>query len=161
MPYDRLRAVQYAAYWWSGFNPMFRAFPGADCTNFVSQCLWAGGMPMEITGRRDKGWWYLGPNEQWSYSWAVAHSLRWYLDTSGPGQKRATARELELGDVISYDWNGNQVWNHNAIVVGYDLEGEPLMAAHSEPAWGRPWRYTDSPAHTPRTNYLFWHITIP
>ena len=160
MPYDRVQALQYAALWWSSFNPLFRAFQD-DCTNFISQCLWAGGMPMEVTDRRDKGWWYLGPNEQWSYSWAVAHSLRWYLDTSGRGQKLETATQLELGDVISYDWNGDDTWNHNTMVVGYDPDGEPLVAAHTVPSWGRQWRYRDSPAFTLRTRYLFWRITVP
>lgn len=161
MVYNRFQAVQYAALWWNGFNPLFRAFPGDDCTNFVSQCLWAGGMPMEYTGRRDRGWWYLGPDEEWSYSWTLAHSMRWYLETSGRGIPQPEARQLELGDVISYDWNGNGVWQHKTIVVGYDPFGEPLVAAHSVPSWGRPWRYTDSPAFTPRTKYLFWHITLP
>lgn len=160
MPYDRIQAVQYAALWWSGFNPHFRAFRD-DCTNFISQCLWAGGMPMEYTGRRDQGWWYLGPNENWSFSWAVAHSLRWYLDVSGRGQKRESARELELGDVISYDWDGDNTWQHNTIVVGFDPQGEPLVAAHTVASWGRPWAYTDSPAYTPRTQYLFWHVELP
>lgn len=161
MPYDRQQAVLYAAYWWSGSNPMFRFMRTDDCTNFISQCLWAGGMPMEVTGRRDKGWWYLGPNEQWSYSWAVAHSLRWYLDTSGRGKKVASARDLEVGDLISYDFNGNDVWDHTTIVIGFDPDGEPLVAAHTAPAWGRPWRYSDSPAHTSSTKYLFWHISVP
>jgi hypothetical protein len=160
VPYDRSQAVQYAAMWWSSFNPMFRAFQD-DCTNFISQCLWAGGMPMEVTGRRDQGWWYLGPNENWSYSWAVAHSLRWYLDVSGRGEKRESARQLELGDVISYDWDGDHTWQHNTIVVGFDPDGEPLVAAHTAAAWGRPWPYRDSPAYTPKTQYLFWHINLP
>ncbi|HYG58115.1 MAG TPA: amidase domain-containing protein [Symbiobacteriaceae bacterium] len=160
MPYNRLQAVQYAAFWWGGFNPLFRAFSD-DCTNFISQCLLAGGMPMEVTGRRDKGWWYLGPAEQWSYSWAVAHSLRWYMETSGRAERREEARQLELGDIIAYDWDGDGNWQHNTIVVGFDLEGEPLVAAHTAAAWGRPWRYTDSPAYTSRTKYLFWHIKLP
>lgn len=159
MPYDRTQAVQYAALWWASFNPLFRAFPD-DCTNFISQCLLAGGMPMEVTGRRDRGWWYLGPNEQWSFSWAVAHSLRWYLDGSGRGERREAARQLELGDIISYDWDGDGTWQHNTIVVGYDPEGEPLVAAHTAAAFGRSWRYTDSPAYTARTKYLFWHIKL-
>lgn len=161
MDYDRQKAVLYAASWWSGANPMFRFFPDDDCTSFISQCLWAGGLAMVVTGRRDTGWWYLGPDEQWSYSWAVSHSLCWYLQTAGRGQRRSTARELELGDLISYDWNGNDRWDHNAIVVGFDPDGEPLMAAHSVPAWERPWRYTDSPAYGPHTKYLFWHISLP
>lgn len=80
---------------------------------------------------------------------------------SGRGKKRAAAGELELGDLISYDWNGDGVWQHVAIVVGVDREGEPLVAAHTAPAWGRPWRYTDSPAYTASTKYLFWHISTP
>lgn len=157
MPYDRFQAVQYAALWWNGNNPLFRAFAD-DCTNFVSQCLFAGGWPMELSDRRDKGWWYRGPNEQWSFSWAVAHSLRWYMETSGRCERRERARDLELGDVISYDWDGDGVWQHNAVVVGYDRDGEPLVAAHTIPSWGRGWRYLDSPGYTPRTHYLFWHI---
>lgn len=159
MPYDRFRAVQYAAQWWSGYNPAFRGFED-DCTNFISQCLYAGGMPMEATGRRDEGWWYLHPNEGWSFSWAVAHSLRWYLAISGRGENRPAARDLELGDVISYDFEGDGTFDHNAIVVGFDLDGEPLVAAHTAPAWGRPWAYRDSPAFSERTRYLFWHIVL-
>lgn len=159
MPYDRMRAVQYAARWWAGANPAFRAFRD-DCTGFISQCLWAGGMPMEGHGRRDKGWWYLGPNEQWSYSWAVANALRWYLASSGRARQANTARELELGDIIAYDWNGDGVWQHNTILVGFDPDGEPLVAAHTAAAWGRPWRYLDSPAYTAHTKHLFWHIIL-
>jgi hypothetical protein len=161
LPYNRQQAVGYAASWWSGANPMFRFMRANDCTNFVSQCLWAGGMPMAVTNRRDKGWWYLGPNEQWSYPWAVSNSLRWYLDTSGRGQQRGAARDLELGDVISYDWHGGDGWDHTTIVVGFAGDREPLVAAHAAPAWERPWRYADSPSYSPRTKYLFWHIAIP
>jgi hypothetical protein len=157
MPYDRSQAVQYAALWWAGYNPQFRAFHD-DCTSFISQCLLAGGLPMQSTGRRDKGWWYHGPNEQWSYSWAVAHSLGTYLHSSGRAERRASAGDLAIGDVISYDWNGDGAFQHNVVVVGFDAAREPLVAAHSVASWGRPWPYHDSPAYTPSTKYLFLHI---
>ncbi|WP_245183599.1 amidase domain-containing protein [Lentibacillus salicampi] len=51
-----------------------------DCTNYVSQCMRAGGAP-----DRGSGWWYQEDN--WSYSWAVAHSMRWYLSGSTSGLK--------------------------------------------------------------------------
>jgi hypothetical protein len=161
VPYQRVQALQYAALYWNGYNPLFRYFPGADSANFVSQALWAGGMPMEVTGRRDQGWWYLGPNEQWSYSWAVVHSLRWYLEGSGRAQRHQEAKELEIGDVILYDWDGDDVWQHAVLVIGFDPAGEPLVAAHSAPAWGRPWRYTDSPQYRPNTAYMFFHVELP
>lgn len=159
MGYDRVQAVQHAAQWWNGFNPVFRRFRD-DCTNFISQCLWAGGMPMEATERRDKGWWYRHEDEGWSFSWTVAHSLRWYLETSGRGVPRGAARELDPGDVISYDWDGDGVWQHNTIVVGFNRDGEPLVAAHTVPSWGRPWAYADSQAYTPQTRYRFIHIEV-
>jgi hypothetical protein len=157
VPYNRMQAVQYAALWWAGRNPLFRYFHD-DCTNFISQALLAGGLPMEVTGRRDRGWWYLGPNEQWSFSWAVAHSLRWYLESSGRAEVRPSARDLQFGDVIAYDWNGDGAIQHNTLVVGFDPDGEPLVAAHTVAAWGRPWPYRDSPAYTPATKYLFLHM---
>ena len=48
-----------------------------NCTNFISQCLHAGGAPMRGYPNRGSGWWL--QNKNWSYSWAVAHSLRLYL----------------------------------------------------------------------------------
>lgn len=159
MPYDRDRAVRYAEQWWSGYNPAFRSFQD-DCTNFISQCLFAGGMDMEVTGGRDSGWWYLHPEEGWSFSWAVAHSLRWYLETSGRCEPRGAARDLELGDVICYDFEGDDVFDHSAMVVGFDRAGEPLVAAHTVASWGRPWGYRESPAFTQGARYRFWHVAL-
>ena len=56
---------------------------------------------------RDKGWWIQQGN--WSFSWSVAHSLRWYLEGSTTGLKGRRvqyAEELELGDVIFMIFKG-------------------------------------------------------
>ena len=53
------------------------------CTNYVSQCLRAGGAPMWGYPNREKGWWIQGGT--WSLSWSTSHSLRWYLGTSKKG----------------------------------------------------------------------------
>ena len=49
--YDREKAVAYAHKWAYGRNPAYGDFSemGGDCTNFVSQCLHAGGAPMNYT----------------------------------------------------------------------------------------------------------------
>ena len=52
--YDRRRAVQYAERWWNDYNPQFKKFE-VDCTNYVSQCMWAGGAPMRGYPNRSKG----------------------------------------------------------------------------------------------------------
>ncbi|MEM1506501.1 amidase domain-containing protein, partial [Domibacillus sp. 8LH] len=80
--YDRLAAVQYAERWWNSYNPNFRKFE-VDCTNYISQCLLAGGAPMRGAPVRERGWWY--NQDSWSFSWAVAHSMRWYLSGSTDG----------------------------------------------------------------------------
>ncbi|MEL7565114.1 MAG: amidase domain-containing protein [Dehalobacterium sp.] len=160
--YDRTAAVRYAHKWWNSYNPNFRSF-SVDCTNYVSQVLYAGGIPMNYTGKTNTGWWYSGnggKEDKWSYSWAVAHSLRWYL-AEGKGihvENAKSARELMPGDIICYDWDGDGVWQHNTVVVGHNGAGEPLINAHTNNSQNRFWDYQDSVAWTEKTQYLFWKI---
>jgi hypothetical protein len=161
--YDRYKAIKYADAWWNSYNSEYREFT-VDCTNYVSQCLFAGGGPMSHTGRRDRGWWYKhaeGQGDQWSYSWAVAHSLRWYLPTSKSGLRAEevfSAKELKLGDVICYDFDGDGKWQHNTIVTDHDAMGEPLVNAHTTNSYHRYWDYRDSYAYTEKVKYKFFHI---
>ncbi|MED0678198.1 amidase domain-containing protein [Aneurinibacillus thermoaerophilus] len=160
--YDRLQAVRYAEAWWDGYNPQFRHFD-VDCTNFISQCLYAGGIPMRYTGNKATGWWYRGgnsPSAQWSHSWAVAHSFRWYLEKGGhiKTEVKTSAGELSLGDVICYDFDGDGRWQHSTIVVAKDSQGMPLVNAHTTNSRHRYWDYHDSTAYTPRIQYRFFHI---
>lgn len=160
MAYNRQQAWQYAERWWNGFHPSFRRFTD-DCTNYVSQVLWAGGFSMEFHARRDRGWWYrrgAGGQEQWSYSWAVAHALRWYLERSHRAQVVKSPADLDIGDVICYDWNGDGHWQHNTVVVAFDAAGMPLVNAHTVASHHRYWDYQDSYAYTERTQYRFFHI---
>jgi len=162
-PYNRQKVKEYADQYWNSPNPNFLHFD-VDCTNYVSQCLLAGGAPMNYTGRRDSGWWYQGRKggrEGWSYSWAVANALQHYLATSRSGLRAEQVHspyELELGDVIFYDWDGNGSFQHSTIVTGFDLAGEPLVNAHTVNSRARLWSYRDSPAWSERTWYRFFHI---
>ena len=51
-PYRRERAVEYARRWATMRNPVFYDFPeiGGNCTNFVSQALYAGSCRMNGLG---------------------------------------------------------------------------------------------------------------
>ncbi|KYD26265.1 amidase domain-containing protein [Geobacillus sp. FSL W8-0032] len=156
--YDRAQAVRYAETWWNRHNPAFPSFP-VDCTNFVSQCLYAGGVPMTGYPNRARGWWC--QNGSWSYSWAVAHSLRWYLSGSRIGLQAVEVSEpgqLMAGDVICYDFQGDGRFDHSAIVVAKDQEGMPLVNAHTTNSRMRYWSYEDSSAYTPNIRYKFFHI---
>lgn len=161
--YDRAKARRYAEKWWNGTNPKYMDFE-VDCTNFVSQCLFAGGAPMNYTGKRESGWWYQGKDggrELWSFSWAVAHSLQSYLSSSKSGLRSEqvdSPHRLAIGDVICYDWDGNGRFQHNTIVTGFDAVGMPLVNAHTTDSRARYWDYRDSYAWTPNTRYRFFHI---
>jgi hypothetical protein len=156
--YDRFAAVRYAETWWNSYNPAFKKFP-VDCTNFVSQCLYAGGIPMRGYPNRVKGWWM--KNDSWSYSWAVAHSFRWYLSGTHSGLKAmevSSPEKLMPGDVICYDFQGNGRFDHTTIVVAKDRQGMPLVNAHTTNSRMRYWSYEDSTAYTPNIQYKFFHI---
>jgi len=158
--YDRSKAVAYAEKWWNSYNPAFPQF-AVDCTNYISQCLHAGGAPMRGAPIRERGWWCSYSN--WSFSWSVAHSFYWYLKASTIGLQAievTNAKELYPGDVICYDFQGNNRWDHTTIVVAKDQNGEPLVNAHTDNSKHRFWTYTDSAAWTPQIKYRFFQIQI-
>ncbi|MFT4415060.1 amidase domain-containing protein [Fredinandcohnia humi] len=156
--YNRLAAVQYAELWWNSYNPRYEKF-NDNCTNFISQCLHAGGAPMHGYPDRGKGWWM--QNNSWSWSWSVANAFRWYLSGSRKGlqaREVSSPRQLLLGDVICYDFEGDGKYNHNTIVVAKDALGYPLVNAQSQNSRMRYWSYEDSTAYTPNITYKFFHI---
>lgn len=156
--YNREAAVAYANKWWNAYNPKYETFR-VDCTNYISQCLFAGGAPMRGSPVREEGWWYTGG--MWSFSWSVAHSLRWYLSTSNEGLTASevdSAKELMPGDIICYDFEGDERWDHNTIVVAKDKDNMPLVNAHTDNSRNRYWTYEDSLAWTNRTAYTFFRI---
>jgi hypothetical protein len=163
IPYNRRQVQKYTDEWWNGENPQYLHFE-VDCSNFVSQCLRAGGAPMSRAGRRDVGWWYVGRQggrELWSYSWAVANSLCHYLSASRSGLRAEIVDDpllLTIGDVICYDWNGTGKFQHSTIVAATAADGMPLVNAHTVESYHRYWDYRDSYAWTPQTRYRFFHI---
>ena len=62
--YDRDKSVAYAKKWAYGRNPKFYAFSnlGGDCTNFASQCIYAGAGVMNYTPTF--GWYYKNLNDR-------------------------------------------------------------------------------------------------
>ena len=67
-PYIRENAVTYARKYAFSQNPLFSSFAGigGNCTNFVSQAIYAGSCEMNYTPTF--GWYYISLNER-SPSW--------------------------------------------------------------------------------------------
>ncbi len=155
--YDREAVVRYANVWWDDYNPAYPKFAD-DCTNYVSQCLHAGGAPIWGQPNREEGWWLGGGT--WSLSWATAHSLRWYLAGAKKGLTAtivSSPSQLELGDVIVYDFQNDGRFDHAAIVTAKDGD-VPFVNAHTYNVRERLWDYKDSYASTPDARYIFFKI---
>ncbi|HEY2494134.1 MAG TPA: amidase domain-containing protein [Paenibacillus sp.] len=161
--YHREEAVAYADRWWDSDNPEFTSF-AVNCTNYISQCLFAGGAPIHYTGKRASGWWYKGyvnDKEWWSYSWAVSNSLERLLTSSTWGLRADVVErpeQLSLGDVIIYDWDGDGSYQHSTIVTAFDAGGMPLVNANTVSSKHRYWDYKDSYAWNENTKYQLLHI---
>lgn len=157
--YNRFNAVKYAETWWDGHNKEYPLYAN-DCTNFISQCLRAGGIRMVGMPKPGTGWWYRNHSNS-SYSWRVAHALRRFLPSPKTGIKAEevpSPKDLTLGDIIVYDFEGDGVWNHCTIVVAKDENGEPLVNAHTVNSRKRYWSYYDSSAFTENIKYKFFHF---
>lgn len=143
--YSRNSAVNYALTYGANPNPRYRYFKeyqqlGGDCTNFISQCLHAGGAPFDYNFKIQ--WWY-NSSGSWSPAWAIAHSLYWYLkeknrlDSPGlKGQEVSDIRLLQTGDLIMYESYRNVIY-HAAMITNIIKEGNsftPLITQHTPEA---------------------------
>ena len=99
-PYSRLRAVLYARRWAFGRNPDYYSFDGigGDCTNFVSQCLYAGSGVMNFTPVF--GWFYKSSSDRTASWTGVEFLYNFCSPTKARGrlppklQKRGSASEM-------------------------------------------------------------------
>ena len=102
LSYQRTAAVEYARRWAFGRNPAYYDFSGigGDCTNFASQCIFAGAGVMNFTPTF--GWFYRSVNDR-TPSWTGVEYLYNFLihnEGAGPYAKEVPLSELEVGDVV-------------------------------------------------------------
>lgn len=81
MEYNRANAVAYAKKWAYGRNPKYYDFSdlGGDCTNFASQCIYAGSGVMNYTPTY--GWYYISVNNR-APAWTGVDELYRFLTTN-------------------------------------------------------------------------------
>lgn len=143
IPYDREAAVAYAHKWAFGRNPLYYDYEelGGDCTNFASQCLYAGTGIMNFTPTY--GWYYIDANQK-SPAWTGVIYFRNFLrreePSPGPFAIETDLDQLLPGDFIQFNFKG-EVFSHTPIVVRVGNPATPenvLLAAHSYDADYRP-----------------------
>jgi hypothetical protein len=141
--YDREAAVAYAKEWAYRRNPRYYDFSeiGGDCTNFVSQCLYAGGSAMNPVPTF--GWYYYSSQNR-APAWTSVRYLYQFLTSNrgiGPYAEQVSAEKLLIGDLVQIRFLGAEDFGHTPIIVA--IAGEPsleniLVAAHSIDTDDRP-----------------------
>lgn len=124
--YDRGKAVEYAKKWALKRNPRFYDFEeiGGDCTNFISQCIYAGAEVMNYTPVM--GWFYNSVYNR-SPSWTGVQYLYNFLISNtgvGPYASASSIEQLEIGDVIQLGDQDNRFY-HSLFIT--KIDGTPTF----------------------------------
>lgn len=135
--YNRNAAIEYAWKWAYSRNPRYIDFSnlGGDCTNFISQCIYAGSNVMNFTP--DTGWYYISSSER-AAAWTSANFLGKFLITNkgnGPLAIYTDINLLEKGDLVQLSF-GDNVFTHSLLVINTF----PIItvATHTNDAYDRP-----------------------
>lgn len=139
MKYNRRNVYEYAREWAYGRNPKYYNYDsiGGDCTNFVSQCIFAGCGQMNYN--KNNGWYYINGNDK-SPSWTGVQFLYNFLISNkgaGPSGVGSEIGNLEIGDVIQLSFDGIK-FSHSLIVVqNGGSANDTLIAAHTYDVFGK------------------------
>jgi len=141
-PYNREAAVTYAHMWAYRRNPAFYDFEriGGDCTNFASQCIYAGTGVMNYTPTY--GWYYISPDDR-APAWTGVVYLYNFLTANrgvGPYGSAVGIGEVEPGDLVQLKLR-HDYFDHTPVIVAVGSPPTPdniLVAAHSQDVDYRP-----------------------
>lgn len=173
--YNGAAAAAYADTYWQSYNPAWPSFArsGGDCTNFVSQALFAGGLNMRLSPpySGNAAWYMTKTKRRWSYSapWVNAQDnsifalgqlpgvtqVASYYGVA-PGQK--VADNATQGDIVLYDFNNDGIYDHEAIVVASDGTGWDLVDAHTNNRYHVYWTLAQLNASWATTRIVVLHI---
>ena len=134
--YDREKALDYARRWAFDRNPRWYNFDalGGDCTNFVSQCVYAGRNEMNFAPTF--GWYYRSLQDR-APAWTGVEPFGAFLVSNrgaGPHAAETERGGVTVGDVVQLG-NGDRFY-HTLFVCG-DRDGI-FVAAHTGDAFMRP-----------------------
>ena len=137
MAYNRDNAVSYAKQYANNYNPNYvdyATYPGSsDCANFVSQCLYTGGIAM------NDDWHYRYPGYSSpvvSTAWRGAQSLRDFVENLEGAVILDNPTSLKRGDVIFTLESGTSAKSlrraTHAVIVSRDVgsDGSIYVCAH-------------------------------
>ena len=155
--YNRNAAVAYAeryTKWYRPWNLSYYYYTSGDCTNFVSQCLYAGGIQMTDRwyGYRNKkgqfirsdSWSLVEPMRRYFANWKYIRQIS-FISFYGGGYSYQTGSEkniistlssLHKGDIIFIDFKFDKKAIYTHTVIINRLSGDDIFyAAHTSRRW--------------------------
>ena len=137
IPFDRTAAAEYARRWALGRNPEYYNFEniGGDCTNFASQCIYAGAKIMNYTPVT--GWYYNSVADR-TASWSGVEYLYKFLINNrsvGPFARIVNRDEAKVGDIVQLGRSDGSFY-HSPVITA--VTPTILVAAHTFDALNRP-----------------------
>ena len=100
-----------------------------DCTNFASQCLWAGGHPM--MGAWSNTTPYTRPGTG-TTTWNSTNSLRNFLIKAGWAEHIDNKYQLKQGDLVYYVNKETKAYNHVVVVCrNVEADGKIYICGHT------------------------------
>lgn len=144
-PYDRSKAKAYIDTYWKNYNHSYPSFHhgGGDCTNFISQVLYAGGMPWaddkNPMNHKKSANWYCKPGStnkdserRITFSWKIAavfkvhwikraEAHRMYSYTEAVQNMNELSGEVFMGDVVQFCYSSGVPY-HTLAITGYNWD---------------------------------------
>lgn len=140
--YNQIAAANYALkYALSSNSSSYRTYTN-DCTNFISQCLAAGGWTetgSTLNRTQSDVWFYNSLGESLtSYTWAGANNHYQFHKVSGRSTMGTYTGQLRLGDILQVDFTGDGVVDHTVIVSKEDSTGADYVSYHTTNTLNKP-----------------------
>mgnify|MGYP002625388659 CR=1 FL=1 len=119
--YNRAAAVNYAEKYSLEYNTDYKNFNnnGGDCTNFISQCLHAGSIPLSNLWR------------PYTFPWIRVNELYYFLIRNKYAVEVPNLSSLNIGDIIQFFSNSKSFFAHSGIITNILDNGEILYSCHS------------------------------
>lgn len=142
LPYDRTAAVNYSNFWALKRNPRYLNFHGigGDCSNFVSQCIYAGTGVMNYTP--DLGWYYINQYKRAAAWTSVRYLYKFLINNKGVGPfaTDVVIDKILPGDVIQLGKENGEFY-HTLLIASVGSKpatSNILVNAHNIDSYLRP-----------------------
>lgn len=136
--YKYAAMATYAEKYWKNYNTAYRRYSsvGGDCTNFVSQSLFAGGWKQVTSSREDYGTWYSKTSGE-SDTWIGVNEWSWFTQTAKRTTALANAYQMDVGDLLQMDFDRDGSKDHSMMTTYRSSSGVPYLTYHDTDTYRR------------------------